>query len=269
MEKVIKVDDFFVRLRFNENRGQTIQPTDIHKEKTCRLCKLIKDTKKNSATILKDWLIFEDEYIVVKSMHNFKNHNQKIFQLLDCCKQIKGKALLSDGFMYPEVKLTHSYFHISDVCSIPLYTDVKRDNFLKAIDERAEGKIWILKNYIRSGFYLQSKSSLWISEYFYKLENIIGTNYSLGKYPYLNIVCWYQNENWNLVVFPRVVQKSSHYYRFGKDQIRIFPQAYEISGLFILEDEYYFDILSAEIIKEIFSEISFSYTHMKEIVKHL
>jgi len=268
----IRIEEFFVRIIWEKYQCVSVQPSNIQKEKECVICNFLKTNGyKGNDLKMEDWVVFKNnhlESLYVYNRHEFKKHNQKIYQLLQLSKSRPNKVFLSDGFEMPDIKHVHFYLRQTDLAALPLINDIKNERFIEPLIDSSEGNVSVLKNYIRSGVVIKSNSHYWISECYNHLEELIGASFSLGKYPYLNLVCWFEVDCWFLIVFPRVVQKSTHYYRQGADRIEIIPQACEICGLFVIKNELIFNNLSEEIIREIYSEISFNYNHLMEVMKN-
>ncbi len=74
--------------------------------------------------------------------------------------------------------------------------------------------------------------------------------------PMLNLLSFYRNQRWNLLLFPRAKQRSSHYYDSGPRQLLISPAAVELGGLVILPRIEDFLKITPKELAEVFEEVT-------------
>lgn len=91
----------------------------------------------------------------------------------------------------------------------------------------------------------------------------------LESEPKLNLLGWFEEENYTVVLFPRSAQRPSQYFAEGDDRILISPAAVELGGLVILPREEDFLKLKKEDLRSVFEQVSLNeaeFTQLKQRV---
>lgn len=87
--------------------------------------------------------------------------------------------------------------------------------------------------------------------------------------PMLNVLCWYDEGLWTLLVFPRKKHRPSCYSAEGDANILISPASVDMGGVFITPLEKDFDKITAADIKQIFDECCLSEDELQKIASKL
>ena len=87
--------------------------------------------------------------------------------------------------------------------------------------------------------------------------------------PMLNVLCWYEDGLWTILVFPRKKHRPSCYAAEGDANILISPASVDMGGVFITPLEKDFEKITAADIKTIFDECCLSEAELLEIAQKL
>lgn len=87
--------------------------------------------------------------------------------------------------------------------------------------------------------------------------------------PMLNVLCWYEDGLWIILVFPRKKHRPSCYAAEGDANILISPASVDMGGVFITPLEKDFEKITAADIKAIFDECCLSEAELLEIAQKL
>jgi hypothetical protein len=81
----------------------------------------------------------------------------------------------------------------------------------------------------------------------------------------LNLLAFYREEEWRLILFPRRRHRPAAYDRPDPERLLISPGAVDMGGLVITPRETDFNRLDPETLRGIFEEVSTEQTFMEEI----
>lgn len=271
-------DGFYIEKRYPFNLSESVYYNKPNlKIENCTLCH--NSTQGNTVPLpgFKDYnalynidSIFNNHHIISHIQHKKRNSIANIFNFLSIAKKHSEYSILSDGFYIPNFKKSHNYFHLLKREQLPIEKDLESDIFKHTINKSSSGQINILKNYLRSGIVITSMSMEWVEKIYFAIEKIFGRSYMLGKMPYFNLICSYNNKEWTLIIFPRIVQRPTQYYEINNmAKIKIVPGAIEMGGIFPVSSEKEAIKLTPDLIKNIYTQVSYSFNHLMELLKPL
>ncbi len=204
-----------------------------------------------------------NKFIIQDKKYEGKRHESVVYDLLTSADKYVDSCVLYDGNVIDKKVFR---LKILDKKMLPVIQDSENSNFVELVSRNESGIVYILKNYVRSGFLLESKDVKWIVNVFFKIEKVLGKSFSMNKFPYLNMIAWKTGEKYYLLIFPRVVHRPVQYYSQDNTHLRIEPEAADLGGCIVAQSTHVFDSLNGELIKNIFQQVAFSTEHMHEIV---
>jgi SpoIID/LytB domain protein len=150
----------------------------------------------------------------------------------------------------------HLHFQAGNKGSLPLESQVAS---LKASFEpvvSVEGvTVSCLRGLNRGGWLLEGRNEDSLTLVFDRLYNLLKTS---TEEPMMNVLAWFQDTEWQVVVFPRKAHRPSCYREEGDGKRLISPASVEMGGLIVaarLED---FERLTEAEIRRILEEVSWS-----------
>lgn len=85
-----------------------------------------------------------------------------------------------------------------------------------------------------------------------------------GEEPMMNIISTYNNV-WRVLIFPRIQHRPSYFFEEGKNKILISPAAVDLGGVLIFPRAEDFNKITAELVVDIFKQVTFSDEMLKSI----
>lgn len=273
----LKFNDFSVSVRYHPEYSKSIL-SDISNSigKDCYFCKKLNNSNEKIPQLHGEYFVlqipysfFLKQFLVFDYKHKRKVRTGRIFDILFFAEQFKEYIVISDGLDIPLKDNYHFYMQLINQQSLPIEKDCKNDKLLYEIFKCEDGYVGLLNNYLRGTVIIRSKNKQWIANIYFEIEKLLGRSYTFGKSPYLNVIGWKNDNEWELVIFPRVVLRPTQYYEQGRGKINIVPGAIEMGGVFFMSEASNLDNLSSEIITDIYSQVSYSFNHLKEIIMPL
>lgn len=79
---------------------------------------------------------------------------------------------------------------------------------------------------------------------------------SSSEEPMVNTLCSYSGGRWRAILFPRSRHRPSFFFRHGEEQIMVSPALVDMGGLIVTPMEKDFERMNAEMVQNIFNEVS-------------
>lgn len=104
------------------------------------------------------------------------------------------------------------------------------------------------------------------------IEKIIDNLHSCGQEqeePMLNLLVDYEADQWRVFLFPRGAHRPRQFFAEGPDQLLLSPASVDFGGLLITPREVDFYKLEAELIRDVFEQVSMRSDRWEELLKDL
>ena len=95
------------------------------------------------------------------------------------------------------------------------------------------------------------------------------TALNTNEEPMMNVIGSYQSGMWRLIVFVRSKHRPAVFFKDGNDKILISPASVDIGGLVVTPMEKDFHTVDADMIKNIYQEVSVSNEILHTIIKKI
>jgi hypothetical protein len=73
--------------------------------------------------------------------------------------------------------------------------------------------------------------------------------------PMMNVLTWFENERWTVIVFPRAKHRPQCYFAEGNSRLLSSPASVDLGGVFILPVEHDFNRFSADSLSQILAGV--------------
>lgn len=175
--------------------------------------------------------------------------------MLDLSRNLPDMVVFYNGPECGASAPDHFHFQAGNKGLLPLEKEIEllERQYSETLFNDNHLKIYAVENYLRRFVSIKSKNKELILKAFKILLEILPSH---NHEPMLNILSYYDNNKWRLIIFPRAKQRPSHFFNQGKDQIIIGPAAVELGGILVLPRPEDFEKISHQIIREIFDEIT-------------
>ncbi len=275
--KLIAFDAFKVEVLLLSSRTKDIELKESSESGNCNICNLLDSHQDTFHSILKDKYflidhiqsVFHNILLVVDKKHYRRKDIEKVKDMLSLAQLYGDNVVLCDGITFPDGIKRHFNLSLVNKSYFPLIEKVCLGENLNSFYGDTDGEIYLLEELIRSAIVIKSENSEWIFLVYLEIEKLLGRSYSLSKYPYVNCCCYFNKGEYILIIFPRVVHKPTQYYDNSSMRIRIIPGITELMGVFVTTDSMSYENLNNQSIKSVFEQISYSFTHLMDIIKPL
>ncbi|HET9569950.1 MAG TPA: DUF4922 domain-containing protein [Bacteroidales bacterium] len=244
----------------------------VIQERPCFLCEKNRPAEQKGVefedfTLLVNPFPVFPKHFTIANGHSPQSIQGNFGTFLRLSKEMDDSVVFYNGPKCGASAPDHLHFQAGNKGSMPLEMDFpnwKRD--AKSILAKAGVEIFEIKGLLRGGWLLEGTDEKSLTTVFDRLYNVMKTGV---EEPMLNVLCWYTNEEWHCVVFPRKAHRPSCYFLEGAYKMLISPASVEMGGLIVaarLED---FERMAEDNLRTIFAEVSLSETSVSEISKLL
>lgn len=269
----ISFDGFDIKVQFNPARIQSsaakVDSKSIQ-ERKCFLCpNNLPEVQKGIPfgeyqVLVNPFPIFPQHFTIPTYKHEDQLILNKYTDMLDLAKSLDEYSIFYNGPKCGASAPDHAHFQAGNKGFLPIEKDVF--SLSKTIINESNGiKVYILNNYLRNCFFIDSSNKNLAIEFFCRLYLLLEIPDG-EKEPMMNIISWYQNEHWYSCIIPRQKHRPSCFYIEGDSNILLSPASVDMGGVFITPLEKDFNKITAEDMKAILKEICISDQKMDEIV---
>lgn len=270
--KTFDFEHFKIKVQFNPGRitssAAKVDEKSI-KERKCFLCpdNLPEDQKgipyKNDYIVLcNPFPIFNEHFTLPKVNHVPQEIKSSFPDLLDFTKDLsKYYTVFYNGPKCGASAPDHLHFQAGDKSFMPIdgeYTEVKEKLGRKIVDSK-DLQVFAVDGYLAKFLSFESSSREAMIEgfnCFYEAFREVSGNTS--EEPMMNILSFYEDGRWHVLVFPRAKHRPSYFFMEGDENILLSPAAVDMGGVLITPLEKDFKKITKENIEDIFRQVTLS-----------
>ena len=150
----------------------------------------------------------------------------------------------------------HLHFQAAPAGVLPVEKDIQ-DNAKRIFVKRADGiSLLKVKDVGREIIIIEGKNCDAISSTLSNVISAIKGVLSSPDEPRMNLLCSYNENTWQVAIFPRRKHRPSVYFLPGNEQILISPGLVEMGGVVVTPMEKDFNIVDHELVQDIYKEVS-------------
>ena len=154
----------------------------------------------------------------------------------------------------------HLHFQAGNRSFLPIdaeYAVVTQGRASRLFDSGAL-RVCAVENYLRRFLSFESAEAGLLLRAFGDLYEVLRDGAPDGEEPMLNILGFYADEHWRIIVFPRAKHRPSFYFKEGDEQLLISPAAVELGGICTTPREQDFEKVTREHLVQMYNEITVS-----------
>ncbi|MGE5431927.1 MAG: DUF4922 domain-containing protein [Syntrophomonadaceae bacterium] len=270
--KTFEFDHFKINVQFNPGRitssAAKVDEKSI-KERKCFLCPDNLPEAQKGIIYKDDYIvlcnpfpIFNEHFTLPKTVHVPQEIRSSFSEMLDFTKDLsRYYTVFYNGPKCGASAPDHLHFQAGDKAFMPIdseYSEIKENLGRKIIDCNGL-QVFAVDKY--PGKFLSFESSdceALIKGFndFYGIFNEISSSGS--EEPMMNILSFYENERWHVLVFPRAKHRPSYFFMEGDDNILLSPASVDMGGVLITPLEKDFNKITKENIVDIFRQVTLS-----------
>lgn len=275
----IPCGEFTIRLQYNPARmistNANIDAVTLQSRK-CFLCKPHMPEQQQGIPFRKRYHIFINPYPIFKK-HFTVPSDQHVPQLienrfedmLDLAFELRNYTIFYNGPACGASAPDHFHFQIAPREEMPLETDVQIPSLRQEIVKKDYYSIATLKDYLREVIILQASDQQLLTSLFSKVQEIILKAVPSETEPMLNILCWFDNCQWTICLFPRKARRPWQFYAQGNEKILFSPGCVDMAGLIIVPRDEDLKKYSCSLLTDMFRQVIPSTESWNQIVANL
>ena len=243
-------------------------------ERACFLCAQNRPTQQQGLAFGDDYTILINPFPIFPE-HLTIPHNEHTDQLiapyfvsmLSLAKELEEFTLFYNGPKCGASAPDHFHFQAGVKDFMPIEVDFRSGKFVHLIAQENGAKVYNWKGYNRGVITFKGSDKESIATLFQKLHNYLHATQSNEIEPLLNILAYFEDGNWIVHIFPRILHRPSCYFAQGNEQILISPASVDMGGIFITPRQEDFDKITAYDIAEILNQVCLSEEDTESAIK--
>lgn len=280
--KNVKSKDFdfgkySIRVQFNPARIQSsaakVDAKSIQ-ERKCFLCPANLPSEQKGIpfgsayqVLVNPFPIFPEHFTIPTYQHTDQLILDRFGDMLDLAREIDDNTIFYNGPKCGASAPDHAHFQAGVKGFLPIEKDINRIS--KEIIYSKEGiTVYAITEYLRNFFLLQASDKDLAVSFFKQLYTMLDMKDD-DKEPMMNIVAWYEQNEWYIAVFPRAKHRPDCFYAEGDDNLLISPASVDLGGVFITPLEKDFLKITEKDIETILKEICIDDTKMQSIIQEI
>jgi ATP adenylyltransferase/5',5'''-P-1,P-4-tetraphosphate phosphorylase II len=176
--------------------------------------------------------------------------------MLDLSRQLTGMVVFYNGPECGASAPDHFHFQAGSRGLLPIETEFEllESRYAQTLFNSGRIMIHAVEQYLRRFVSIVSSSKDEIIQAFHFLTSSLPSA-DAGE-PMLNVLAYYDNNKWRIILFPRGKQRPSHYFQTDERKIVVGPAAVELGGILVLPRPEDFTSINHKIISEIYNEVT-------------
>ena len=257
-------DGFAVKVQFNPARmvssGAKVDAKTIAQRK-CFLCAANRPEVQRGMEwrdydiLINPFPIFTRHLTIPRREHVDQQLVPYISDMFDLARELPDFVVFYNGPKCGASAPDHMHFQAGNADFLPLvddYFNLKQAGGTELVDAVGATNTYLLNNYLRVVYCIESADADALKEAFMKLYN--SWVKEEGVEPMMNVVCLYREGKWYLFVIPRGAFRPWQYTAEGDKQLLVSPATVEVSGLFITPVKEHFERITKEDVVDILSQ---------------
>ncbi|HEX2867026.1 MAG TPA: DUF4922 domain-containing protein [Ignavibacteriales bacterium] len=270
--KTFDFGHFKIKVQFNPGRitssAAKVDEKSI-KERKCFLCPANLPEPQKGIPYKNDYIvlcnpfpIFNEHFTLPKVSHVPQEIRSSFPDLLDFTKDLsRYYTVFYNGPKCGASAPDHLHFQAGDKSFMPIdgeYNEVKEKLGRKIVDCN-DLQVFAVDGYLAKFISFESSNREALIEGFNRFyEAFQEVSGSQPEEPMMNILSFYEDGRWNVLVFPRGKHRPSYFFMEGDENILLSPAAVDMGGVLITPLEKDFKKMTKENIEDIFRQVTLS-----------
>ena len=269
-------DGFGVKVQFNPARmvssGAKVDAKTIAQRK-CFLCAANRPEVQRGIEwrdydiLINPFPIFPRHLTIPRREHVDQQLVPYISDMFDLARELPDFVVFYNGPKCGASAPDHMHFQAGNADFLPLvgdYFNLKQAGRTEKVENVEEAETYLLKDYLRVVYCVESTDTEALKESFMKLYNSWIEKEDVE--PMMNVVCLYKESTvngqqstegkWYLFIIPRGAFRPWQYTAEGDKQLLVSPATVEVSGLFITPVKEHFERITKEDVVDILEQCS-------------
>lgn len=279
-KKKFEFDNFSIEAHFNPGRiissSAKVDAKSIN-ERPCFLCPKNLPEEQKAVNAFDDYIllvnpfpIFDKHFTIPTIQHTPQLIKTEIKNMLMVAELLgKNYSVFYNGPKCGASAPDHMHFQAGNFGFMMIdhdYAELSKSNS-KIVFEDAELKTLFFTGCLRNFISIESKSLSRMAAEFERVYNFLREE-GTAEEPMMNIICSYDS-SWRLLIFPRIKHRPTYFFEEGDGKILISPAAVDMGGVLIFPREEDFEKITAELIVDVFKQVTFSDDYFHHLAKKM
>ncbi|MEG2278174.1 MAG: DUF4922 domain-containing protein [Odoribacter sp.] len=263
--RTVHFPDFNIRLQYNPARmistNAKIDATTLLNRK-CFLCpeQMPKEQKgiaygDRYHIFINPYPIFDKHFTVPASDHTPQLICGRFEDLLSLTFDFPEYTTFYNGPSCGASAPDHFHFQMVPRHRMPLEEDIDKVSLREYILQKEHYSLSTLNRYRRNILLLQGTDRQLLSRLYTRIQKIVGEEIPYEEEPMMNLLAWFEKNQWTICIFPRKTRRPWQFYAEGKEQVLFSPGCVDMAGLIIAPRREDFDRYSEELLTDLFRQV--------------
>lgn len=253
-----------VKVQFNPERMRSsaakVDAKSI-KERPCFLCEKNRPAEQEGINIddytilINPFPIFPEHLTIPHQEHTLQLIEPYFPSMLKLAKELNEFTLFYNGPKCGASAPDHFHFQAGVKGFMPVEEDFRKEAFAHLFEVQDDVKIYNWKGYHRGVITFAGVNAEAIASLFRNLHELLWANQQEEVEPMLNVLAYYENDQYVVHVFPRILHRPACYFAEGDEQILISPASVDMGGVFITPRPEDFEKICANDVADILHQV--------------
>lgn len=275
--KRLEVDGVEYIVQFNPARitsSAAKVDTKSIQERKCFLCSANRPTEQTGierepyTILINPFPIFPLHLTIPDNNHVDQLIAGRVVDMLELAKELDEYVIFYNGPKCGASAPDHMHFQAGNKGFLPLEMHIEDTPKDALITVDNASTIFLLKDEPRNTVLIKGRDKASVSQLFDNLYNELPIQDG-EKEPMLNLLAWYSNDCYYLIVLLRKKHRPACYFETGEKRILSSPASVDLGGVFITPIEEDFKKINTDNIKQILSEICLNREEVIQIIQQL
>jgi hypothetical protein len=201
-----------------------------------------------------------------------ENHIEQLIKphfndMLKLAKELQDFTIFYNGPRCGASAPDHFHLQAGIKGFLPIEEDYRSGKFTKIIGKSNGVQFFSWHNYNRGIITLKSALNQQVEVVFQQLYSLLKNLQPNEVEPMLNILAYYEGNQYIVHVFPRILHRPACYFAQGKEQILLSPASVDLGGVFITPREDDFEKITANDIVSILNQVCMRESDVIDVIE--
>lgn len=276
--KSIRFPGFRFDVQFNRARiRSTSAPVDAHaiRERPCFLCRENRPSQQRAIPfgdydiLVNPFPIFPDHLTIAAREHIPQFIAGRVSELLDFTRRLDGFAVFYNG---PEGGASApDHLHFQAVCRgvLPVEYEAERWPEKSLLREKDGIRIFGMEHFLRKALVVDGRDEKEVANAAGQIMEAFASLQPELSEPRVNIVAWYTQRGYRLVLFPRQGHRPRQFYAEGEGRILFSPGAVDFAGVIVTVREADYRRMNRDLLTDLFLQLTLNDESWKELKERI
>lgn len=268
--------DFHIDIQFNPERiissAAKVDPISIG-TRPCFLCQKNLPSRQKGLTDYPDYLvlvnpfpIFPEHLTIPSLIHTDQRIRENFLNMLDLASRLSGFVLFYNGPKCGASAPDHLHFQAGIKGFLPIEADFRNGKCCHELRRIERVTLYHWTNYLRGIVTITGKYKADLVDCFNLIYNrLVAMEPELDE-PMLNILAYFENDEWLIHIFPRTLHRPGQYFESGDKQILLSPAAVDMGGVLITPREEDYLKITREDAVDIFRQVGMNPAEVFQLI---